>query len=108
MWRCKESVPVPAEVRRVADLLERRYAVSILFASHQGCTRFTEFRQALGSDGICLEAHCVSYGTAIPYLPLLDMVRSACGLQDGDAPETLAAALEARLESVPLRAGSSS
>ncbi len=30
------------------DLLERRYAVSILYASLQGCTRFTEFRQALG------------------------------------------------------------
>ena len=40
--------PVPEEVRRVADLLERRYAVSILYASHQGCTRFSEFRQALG------------------------------------------------------------
>jgi DNA-binding HxlR family transcriptional regulator len=32
----------------VADLLERRYAVSIIYASHQGCTRFGEFRQALG------------------------------------------------------------
>ena len=32
----------------MAGLLERRYAVSILYASHQGCTRFTEFRQALG------------------------------------------------------------
>jgi DNA-binding HxlR family transcriptional regulator len=48
MWRCKTTDPVPEEVRRVADLLERRYAVSILYASHQGCTRFTEFRQALG------------------------------------------------------------
>jgi len=48
MWRCKTASPVPEEVRRVADLLERRYAVSILYASHQGCTRFTEFRQALG------------------------------------------------------------
>jgi len=47
MWRCNAD-PVPEEVRRVAGLLERRYAVSILFASHQGCTRFTEFRQALG------------------------------------------------------------
>jgi DNA-binding HxlR family transcriptional regulator len=47
MWRCKAD-PVPEEVRRVAGLLERRYAVSILFASHQGCTRFTEFRRALG------------------------------------------------------------
>ena len=33
----------------MADLLERRYAVSILYASHQGCTRFTEFRHALGA-----------------------------------------------------------
>jgi DNA-binding HxlR family transcriptional regulator len=48
VWRCKTTTPVPEEVRRVADLLERRYAVSILYASHQGCTRFTEFRQALG------------------------------------------------------------
>jgi DNA-binding HxlR family transcriptional regulator len=48
MWRCKTPAQVPKEVRRVADLLERRYAVSILYASHQGCTRFTEFRHALG------------------------------------------------------------
>ena len=49
MWRCKPHEPVPEEVRRVADLLERRYAVSILYASHHGCTRFTEFRRVLGS-----------------------------------------------------------
>jgi DNA-binding HxlR family transcriptional regulator len=49
VWRCKHQALVPEEVRRVADLLERRYAVSILYASHQGCTRFTEFRQALGA-----------------------------------------------------------
>jgi len=46
--RCKRHEPVPEDVRRAADVLERRYAVSILYASHQGCTRFTEFRQALG------------------------------------------------------------
>ncbi len=33
----------------MADLLERRYAVSILYASHHGCTRFGEFRKALGT-----------------------------------------------------------
>jgi DNA-binding HxlR family transcriptional regulator len=48
VWRCKTAAPIPEEVRRIADLLERRYAVSVLYASHQGCTRFTEFRQALG------------------------------------------------------------
>ncbi|MDH4103719.1 MAG: helix-turn-helix transcriptional regulator [Thermoleophilia bacterium] len=40
---------MPEEVRRAAHLLERRYAVSILYASYHGCTRFGEFRQALGT-----------------------------------------------------------
>lgn len=48
MWRCKDTDPVPADVRRAAGVLERRYAVSILLASYQGCTRFNEFRHALG------------------------------------------------------------
>jgi DNA-binding HxlR family transcriptional regulator len=48
VWRCKTTAPVPEEVRKAADLLERRYAVSILYASYHGCTRFNEFRQALG------------------------------------------------------------
>jgi DNA-binding HxlR family transcriptional regulator len=38
---------VPEEVRRAADLLERRYMVSILYASHSGAVRFNEFLQAL-------------------------------------------------------------
>ena len=49
MSRCKKHQPVPEDVRRAADVLERRYAVSIIYASHHGCTRFTEFRQALGT-----------------------------------------------------------
>jgi DNA-binding HxlR family transcriptional regulator len=40
---------VPEEVRRVAVLLERRWVVSVLWASYEGATRFNEFRQALGS-----------------------------------------------------------
>ena len=48
MWRCKTQSPVPEQVRKAADVLERRYAVSILYASYHGCTRFNEFRQALG------------------------------------------------------------
>ena len=49
MSRCKRREPVPEDVRRAADVRERRYAVSILYASHHGCTRFTEFRRALGT-----------------------------------------------------------
>ena len=50
MSRCKPHRPVPEDVRRAADVLERRYAVSILYASHHGCTRFTEFRHPLGTN----------------------------------------------------------
>ena len=39
---------MPEEVRRAADLLERRYAITILWASTAGATRFNEFRQAVG------------------------------------------------------------
>jgi DNA-binding HxlR family transcriptional regulator len=40
---------MPEGVRRVADLLERRFALSILWASAEGgAVRFNEFRQVLG------------------------------------------------------------
>ena len=47
--RCRNCAPVPEEVRRAADLLERRWAVSILYASLEGAVRFNEFKQALGA-----------------------------------------------------------
>ena len=49
MSRCRKCTPVPEEIRRAADLLERRWTVSILYASHAGAVRFNEFVQALGS-----------------------------------------------------------
>jgi DNA-binding HxlR family transcriptional regulator len=47
--RGRSCVPLPVEVRRAADLLERRCTVSILYVSHEGAVRFNEFQQALGS-----------------------------------------------------------
>ena len=40
---------MPVELRRAADLLERRWLLSILYAAHSGALRFNEFRQILGS-----------------------------------------------------------
>jgi DNA-binding HxlR family transcriptional regulator len=39
---------MPEEVRRAAGLLERRWTVSIIWASHSGAVRFGEFAQSLG------------------------------------------------------------
>jgi DNA-binding HxlR family transcriptional regulator len=46
--RCRKCAPLPEEVRRAANLLERRWTLSILYASVDGATRFNEFRTALG------------------------------------------------------------
>jgi DNA-binding HxlR family transcriptional regulator len=48
MTRCRRCATVPEEVRRAAGLLERRWTVSILWASYEGASRFNEFRQAVG------------------------------------------------------------
>ncbi len=48
MSRCRRCAPVPEEVRRAADLLERRWLLSIVYAAHEGAVRFNEFRYALG------------------------------------------------------------
>jgi DNA-binding HxlR family transcriptional regulator len=46
--RCRPLRPVPQEVRRTADLLERRWTLSILYASIEGAARFNEFRNTVG------------------------------------------------------------
>ncbi len=46
--RCRNCAPIPEEVRAIADLLERRATVSILFAAHEGAVRFNEFLQVIG------------------------------------------------------------
>jgi DNA-binding HxlR family transcriptional regulator len=46
--RCRRLEPIPEEVRRTADLLERRWTLSILYASVEGAERFNEFRDTLG------------------------------------------------------------
>lgn len=50
MSSCRSCKPVPEEVRRAADLLERRWLLRILYAAHEGATRFNEFRYALGEE----------------------------------------------------------
>lgn len=39
---------MPEEVRQAAGLLERRWTLSILWASHEGASRFNELKQAVG------------------------------------------------------------
>jgi DNA-binding HxlR family transcriptional regulator len=45
--RCRSCDRIPEEVRRLANLLERRFSVSVIWASYEGATRFNEFVQVL-------------------------------------------------------------
>jgi DNA-binding HxlR family transcriptional regulator len=46
--RCNQCRPLPEEVARAADLLGRRWALAILWASSDaGAVRFNEFKQTL-------------------------------------------------------------
>jgi DNA-binding HxlR family transcriptional regulator len=47
--RCRDCRPVPEEVRRAAGLLERRWVVSVLWASYEGAIRFNEVKHAVGA-----------------------------------------------------------
>jgi class 3 adenylate cyclase/tetratricopeptide (TPR) repeat protein len=49
-----------------------------------------EFRRQLADGRVSwVEGRCVSYGTAIPYWLLLDLLRSNCGIVETDTPEII-------------------
>jgi DNA-binding HxlR family transcriptional regulator len=43
----RRCMPVPTEVRHAADLLERRWQLSIIYAALSGAMRFREFADAI-------------------------------------------------------------
>jgi transcriptional regulator with AAA-type ATPase domain/tetratricopeptide (TPR) repeat protein len=60
-----------------------------------------ELRQRLQKDEVTyLEGRCLSYGSAIPYLPLVEMLRSGFRLAEVDTPETIAEKVRRGLEGV--------
>jgi class 3 adenylate cyclase/tetratricopeptide (TPR) repeat protein len=83
------------ELREALDHAEqsRGQVVTIVGEPGMGKSRLLrEFRRTLEQRNVtCLEGACLSYGSTIPYLPILDLVRGACDVVDGDTPESVAA-----------------
>lgn len=49
-----------------------------------------ELRHAAAASGVTfLEGRCLSYASAIPYVPIVDIVRSTCDIAEHDSPETI-------------------
>jgi DNA-binding NtrC family response regulator/tetratricopeptide (TPR) repeat protein len=62
-----------------------------------------EFRQLLGGRDIdYLEAHCLSYGGAVPYLPVLDVTRWLTGIVETDPPAVMSEKIRATLDDLGL------
>ena len=77
-----------ARPRRLGELLHRAQAgegglVHVVGEAGAGKSRLLyEFRRSLGATEVTtLEVRCRSYGAAIPYLPIIDLVRSQCGIE---------------------------
>jgi len=54
-------------------------------------------RQVADSRASWVEGRCLSYGTAIPYLLALDLLRSNCGILEADMPDVVADKIRAGL-----------
>ncbi len=67
-----------------------------------------EFRQALAGRAVtCWDGQCRSYGSAIPYQPVLDIVRSSCGIVESDEPEVAGGKVTSTLGALGMEDGES-
>jgi DNA-binding NtrC family response regulator/tetratricopeptide (TPR) repeat protein len=65
-----------------------------------------EFRQSAVAAGVdCLDAQCFAYGSAVPYLPVLDLVRTICSIGDTDTPDVIGDRVRRTLDDLGLDAG---
>jgi len=56
-----------------------------------------ELRQRLGDAAAWVEAQAVPFGRAMPFHPIVHMLRQACGIEEGDSAAVVASKLEQRV-----------
>jgi class 3 adenylate cyclase/tetratricopeptide (TPR) repeat protein len=79
-------------------------AVALVGEAGIGKSRLVhEFRQSLGGEPVTyLEARCLPYGTTVPFLPLVDMLRATCRVAESDSPEVITAKVQRTLGTLGL------
>jgi class 3 adenylate cyclase/tetratricopeptide (TPR) repeat protein len=89
------------ELGVLQDLLARAetgrgQVVGIVGEAGVGKSRlFHEFRRSQRGRAVTfLEGRCLSYGSSIPYLPVLDILRQSCGITETDGPEAIGQKVE--------------
>jgi class 3 adenylate cyclase len=104
--------PFVGRARELALLQERLDAVvagqgqvvAVVGDPGMGKSRLlAEFHRGLvGREVRYVEGHCLSYGGATPYLPLVDLVRQLWGLTPGEPHDTIMATVHRRLQEADL------
>ena len=100
--------PFVGRARELALLHERLDAavarqgqvVAVVGEPGMGKSRLlAEYRRSLiGREVRYVEGHCLSYGSATPYLPLVDLVRQLCAITPGEQHETITAKIHRWLQ----------
>jgi len=102
--------------RQELDLLQSRLAlavagrgqvVGIVGDAGIGKSRLVfEFRQNEAHGPVSfLLGHCHAWGAAVPYLPLLEILRALCGIGEADSAEDTVAKLDAAASAFGMQAG---
>jgi class 3 adenylate cyclase/tetratricopeptide (TPR) repeat protein len=105
----RSSVPLVGrdeELTRLQGLLERvtrehaPHLVTIVGQAGVGKSRLLgELERTLeeGGGNRLLRGRCLAFGQGVVYWPLIEMIRSECGIAEGDDPATVRARLDERL-----------
>jgi predicted ATPase len=77
-------------------------AVGIVAEAGGGKSRLLyEFRQRLQDKRVTyLEGRCLSYGSTMPYHPLIDVLRHNCGISETESPEAISEKVHVALQEV--------
>ncbi|HEV8584708.1 MAG TPA: AAA family ATPase, partial [Methylomirabilota bacterium] len=58
-----------------------------------------EFRRVIAGEAVaCAEAYCVSYGSAVPYGPMIELARAVARVKETDAPDVVDEKIRRSLE----------
>jgi class 3 adenylate cyclase len=94
-----------AELRRVLEVVVNGEGQVVGLAGDPGLGKSRlawEFCRLAGNDVAVLEGRCRSYGAAIAYLPLFELVRNACGIAADDSPDLTGTKIERKIKTLEL------
>jgi class 3 adenylate cyclase len=94
-----------AELRRVLEIVVNGEGQVVGLAGDPGLGKSRlawEFCRLAAADAAVAEGRCLSYGAAIAYLPLFELVRNASGIAADDAPDLVGTKIERKIKALEL------